>query len=53
MNDTICTDDIEKANFLNTHFKTQSDLNDTGKELPHITDQIQTTYHNCKLSQWK
>ena len=37
MTDTICTDDIEKANLLNTHFKTQSDLNDTGKELPHIT----------------
>ena len=37
MNDTICTDDIEKANLLNTHFKTRSDLNDTGKELPHIT----------------
>ena len=37
MNDTICTYDIEKANLLNTHFKTRSDLNDTGKELPHIT----------------
>ena len=34
---TICTDDIEKANPLNMHFKTQSDLNDTGKEIPHIT----------------
>ena len=37
INDTICTDDIEKANLLNMHFKTQSDLNDTGKEIPHIT----------------
>ena len=37
INDTICTGDIEKANLLNMHFKTQSDLNDTGKEIPHIT----------------
>ena len=35
-NDTIYTDDKEKANLLNSYFKTQSDLNDAGKELPHI-----------------
>ena len=35
-NDTIYTDDKEKANLLNSNFKTQSDLNDAGKELPHI-----------------
>ena len=35
-NDIIYTDDKEKANLLNSYFKTQSDLNDAGKELPHI-----------------
>ena len=34
---TICTDAIEKGNLPNKHFKTQSDLNGTSKELPHIT----------------
>ena len=37
INDTICIDDIEKANLLSMHFKTQSNLNDTGKEIPNIT----------------
>ena len=35
-NDKIYTDDKEKAYLLNSYFKTQSDLNDAGKELPHI-----------------
>ena len=34
-NDILYTDDKEKANLLNSYFKTQSDLNDAGKELPH------------------
>ena len=42
-NDIIYTDDKEKANLLNSYFKTQSDLNDAGKELPHI---IQTNPNN-------
>ena len=37
IDDTICTHDIENANLLNMHSKTQSDLNDSCKELPHIT----------------
>ena len=35
-NDIINTDDKENANLLNSCFKTQSDLNDAGKELPYI-----------------
>ena len=35
-NDIIYTDDKEKANLLYLYFKTQSDLNDAGKKLPHI-----------------
>ena len=41
-NDTIYADDNEKANLLNAYFKTQSDLNDTNKEVPHIN----ITNHN-------
>ena len=41
-NDTIYADDNEKANLLNVYFKTQSDLNDTNKEVPHIN----ITNHN-------
>ena len=36
-NDTIYTDVKERANLLNSYFKTQSDLNDAGKKLPHHT----------------
>ena len=35
-NDTIYVNDNEKANLLNAYFKTQSDLNDANKEVPHI-----------------
>ena len=35
-NDTIYADDNEKANLLNAYFKTQSDLNEANKEVPHI-----------------
>ena len=41
-NDTIYADDNEKANLLNAYFKTQSDLNDANKEIPHIN----ITNHN-------
>ena len=41
-NDMIYADDNEKANLLNAYFKTQSDLNDTNKEVPHIN----ITNHN-------
>ena len=45
-NDIIYADDKEKANVLDSYFKTQSDLNDAGKELPHIIQQTQTSWHN-------
>ena len=55
INDTICIDDIGKANLLNMHFKTQSNLNDTGKEISHITQsnpknltQLQTSQTEVK-----
>ena len=35
------SDDKENANLLNSYFKTQSDLNDAGKELPY--NQTQTS----------
>ena len=35
-NDITYTGDNEKANLLNSYFKTRSDLNDAGKELLHI-----------------
>ena len=36
-NDIIYADDKDKANLLNSYFKTQSDLNDSNKTVPQIT----------------
>ena len=53
-NNEIYTDDKDKANLLNDYFKSQSCLNDNGKEPPQvdkiIPNDLSSSYYECRRS---